>query len=91
MGPENQLGFTEWERRRLEGLPEVAEVAEVADLAGESQLFEGTRPILTPNLDKIDCGVQVSQNEPVGKDDIPADGEKPEIFSSSDGQVSIFV
>ena len=48
--------------------------------------FEGTHPTLTPNLDKIDCGVQVSQNEP-GKKDIPVDAEK---ILSLDGQVSLF-
>jgi hypothetical protein len=79
---ENQLGLEEWEFQHLLGIPEVPEPA------GESQLFEGTRPTLTPNLDKIDCGVQTSQNELVEKNDIPVDAE---MFLSLDGQVSIFV
>lgn len=79
---ENQLGLEEFQHRCLHDIPEVPEPA------GESQLFEGIRPMLTPNLDKIDCGVQVSQNEPVAKDDVPVDAE---MFSSLDGQVGIFV
>ena len=81
--PENQLGLDDWELRHyLQDIPEVPAVA------GESQLFEGTCPTLMPNLDTTDCKVQVNQNKPVEKDDIPVETE---IFLSSDGQVSIFV
>jgi hypothetical protein len=86
--PENQLGLEEWKRLqcRLRGIPEDPEPT------GEFQLFEGTCPTLTPsNLDKIDhVEVQVSQNEP-GKDDIPVDAEKTEIFLPLKEQVSIIV
>lgn len=84
--PENQLGLEEWEiqYRRLHCIPEVPEPT------GESQLFEGTCPTLRYNLDKIDRGVQVSQDEPVRKDDnIPVDAEKHELFL--DGHVSLFL
>ena len=76
---ENQLGLEEWEFQRLLGIPEVPEPA------GESQLFEGTCPTLTPNIEKIDREVQASQNEPVGKDDIPVDDVKPGMFLSLTG------
>jgi hypothetical protein len=85
--PENQLGLEEWDRyrRSLLGIPEVPEPT------GESQLFEGTSPTLTPNLDKIDHGEeQESQNKSVGKDNIPVNAEKPEVFLSLNGQVSVF-
>lgn len=84
--PENQLGLKDWEdwklrRSRLRDIPEVSEPT------GKSQLFDETHPMFTPNLEKIDCGVQV-KIEPVEKDDIPVNAK---MFSSSNGQVSIFV
>jgi len=79
LSPQNQLGLEEC---RLRAIPEVPEPT------GESQLFERTRPTLTPNLDKVDhVRVKVSQNEP-GKDDIPVDAKKPEVFLSLKGQVT---
>jgi hypothetical protein len=83
--PENQLGLDDWNLRRSRCLHNIQEVPE--EPTGESQLFEGTHLMLTPNLEKIDCR-EVNQNEPAEKDDIPVDAE---MFSSSDGQVSIFV
>lgn len=47
---------------------------------------------LTPNLEKIDRGVQVSQNEPVKKNDTPVDAaDEVKLILSLNRQVGIFI